>query len=149
MKVLFTTLFTDDLGLLTRTLPIAKKLVEALHKAGARLLLGTDYPNPFVMPGFSIHDESGNFVDANLSPYEAIRAGTSGAAEFLGASAEWGTVAVGRRADLILVDANPLDDVANASEQFGVLVRGRWYPKAKLQTKLDALAEKYAEDRTK
>jgi imidazolonepropionase-like amidohydrolase len=126
-----------------------KKLVEALHKAGARLLLGTDYPNPFVLPGFSIHDELRNFVDANLSPYEAIRAGTSGAAEFLGASAEWGTVAVGRRADLILVEANPLEDVANASKQIGVMVRGRWYPKEELQVKLDALAEKYAVDGSK
>jgi adenine deaminase len=83
-------------------------------------------------------------VKAGLSPYQAINAATHDAAEFVGGLEEWGTVAVGRRADLILVEANPLDDVSNASKQVGMMVRGRWYPKAELQAKLDALAEKYA-----
>ncbi len=58
---------------------------------------------------------------------------------------EWGTVAIGRRADLILVNANLLDDVANASKQVGVMLRGRWYTQADLRPKLDALADKYTQ----
>ena len=87
--------------------PVRKKLVKALHDAGARILLRTDYPNPFVVPGFPIHEELQNLVEAGLRPYEAIRAGTVDAAEFLGARGEFGTVSVGVRADLILLEGNP------------------------------------------
>jgi imidazolonepropionase-like amidohydrolase len=118
--------------------------VKALHDAGARLILGTDTPNPFVIPGFSIHKALQHFVDAGLTPYEAIKAGTHDAAEFLDSLNVWGIVAVGRRADLVLVEVNPLEDVASASKQVAVMVRGRWFPKTELQAKLDALAEKYA-----
>ena len=118
--------------------------VKALHDAGARLIIGTDTGNPFVISGFSVHEELKHFVDAGLTPYEAIKAATHDAAEFVDALDEWGTVSIGRRADLLLVEANPLEDVANASNQVGVMVRGRWHPKAELQAKLDALAEKYA-----
>jgi len=123
--------------------PTRKKFVKALYDAGARLLLGTDYPNPFVVPGFSIQAELRNFVEAGLSPYEAIRAGTSGAAEFLGAGKEFGTVAVGRRADLILVEGNPLKDVANVSRRAGVMIRGKWLPQADLTAMLEKLAAAY------
>jgi len=88
-----------------------------------------------------------NFVDAGLPPYEAIRAGTSEAAEFLGASQEFGTVAEGRRADLILVEGNPLEDVANAGRRAGVMVRGKWYSTADLTAKLERLAKGYAAKR--
>jgi len=120
-------------------------LLKALDDAGARVLLGTDSATSFVVHGFSIHEELQNFVDAGLTPYEAIRTGTHDAAEFLGALDEWGMVAVGRRADLILLDANPLEDVAHVSGRVGVMVRGRWYPEDELQAELDALAEKYAD----
>jgi imidazolonepropionase-like amidohydrolase len=119
-----------------------KKLVTALHDAGARLLLGTDYGNPFIVPGFSIHLELRNFVDAGLSPFEAIRAGTSGAAEFMNAETEFGTVAPGRRADLILLEGNPLADVANTSKRAGVMVRGRWYSEHELTAELETLAKR-------
>ncbi len=121
-----------------------RKLTKALHDGGARILLGTDCANPLIVPGFSLHEELQNFVDAGLTPYEAIKAGTHDAAEFFDALDEWGTVAAGRRADLILLDANPLDDVANVAKRIGVMVRGKWYPQNDLQAKLDALAEKYA-----
>jgi imidazolonepropionase-like amidohydrolase len=70
------------------------RAVGVLHKAGARILLGTDQANPFVIAGFAVHEELANLVAAGLSPYEALRAGTSGAAEFMHASEEWGIVAV-------------------------------------------------------
>jgi imidazolonepropionase-like amidohydrolase len=120
-----------------------KKLVRALHDAGARLLLGTDCGNPFVVPGFSAHLELRNFVDAGLSPFEAIRAGTSGAAEFMNAAAEFGTVAAGSRADLILVEGNPLEDVSNVDKRAGVMVRGEWYSHTDLQSELEKLAKQF------
>ena len=121
-----------------------KTLTKALHDGGARILLGTDTPNPLIVPGFSLQEELQNLVDAGMTPYQALKAGTHDAAEFFDALDEFGTVAVGRRADLILVEENPFDDVANVAERVGVMVRGTWYPQAKLQARLDALAEKYA-----
>lgn len=120
-----------------------KKLVKALHDAGARLLLGTDYGNPFVVPGFSLQQELRNFVAAGLTPFEAIRAGTSGAAEFMNASNEFGTIAPGRRADLILVEGNPLEDVSNVNEAVGVMVRGQWFSRAELTNELEKLARQF------
>jgi hypothetical protein len=119
-------------------------LVKALHDAGARVLLGTDSTTSFVVHGFSIHEELQNLAAAGLTPYEAIKAGTHAAAEFVDALDEWGTVAVGRRADLILLDANPLEDVAHVKRRVGVMVRGRWFPQSELQAKLDAIAAEYA-----
>lgn len=120
-----------------------KRVVKALHDAGARLLLGTDYGNPFVVPGFSLHLELRNFVDAGLSPFEAIRAGTSGAAEFMNAGTEFGTVAAGRRADLILVEGNPLEDVSNVNKRVGVMVRGKWYSQTELMSELENVAKRF------
>lgn len=138
----------NDPSVMKRAFETMLLSVKALHDSGARLIVGTDTPNPFVIPGFSVHEELKHFVDAGLTSYEAIKAATRDAAEFLGAIDEWGTVAVGRRADMSLVDSNPLRDVANASKQVGVMIRGRWYPKAELQAKLDHLAEKYAKQRS-
>lgn len=120
-----------------------KKLVKALHDAGARLLLGTDYGNPFVVPGFSLQLELRNFVDAGLSPFQAIRAGTSGAAEFMNAASEWGTVAAGRRADLILLEGNPLEDVSTIGKPAGVMMRGKWHSQAELTSELEKLARRF------
>jgi imidazolonepropionase-like amidohydrolase len=116
------------------------EVTRALHKGGARILLGTDTPNPWVVPGFSLHDELENLVAAGLSPFEALRAGTSGAAEFLKQTAEFGTIAAGRRADLILTDGNPLADVRALRRRLGVMLRGRWMPASELQGMLDRVA---------
>jgi imidazolonepropionase-like amidohydrolase len=95
-----------------------------LHEEGAPLLLGTDTPNPYVYQGFAIHDELANLVAAGLSPYEALRTGTAAAARFLGEDREWGTVGVGKRADLLLVAANPLHDVTAVRHPETVFVNG-------------------------
>jgi len=121
-----------------------KKLTKALHDAGARIVLGTDARASFVVHGFSVHQELQNFVDAGLTPYEAIKAGTRDAAECLGKLDEFGTITVGLRADLLLVDGNPLADVGNADKRVGVMLRGRWLPQAELQSMLDAVAAKHA-----
>ena len=126
----------EDFTLLRKRAEIAKRITKALNDGGAGLLLGTDFANPWVVPGFSIHEELENLVDSGLSSYEAIRAGTSAAAAFLDKATEFGQVKVGLRADLLLVDANPLESVANLRRRSGVLVRGRWLSESELQGRL-------------
>lgn len=122
-----------------RRLPAASRaMTKALHDAGAKLLLGTDCATPYIIAGWSVHYELQLLVEAGLTPYEALRAGTVDAATFLGD--DFGTIAVGRRADLVLVYANPLADVRNAARRAGVMVRGRWLPAAELKKRLDASA---------
>jgi imidazolonepropionase-like amidohydrolase len=118
-------------------------ILSALNRGGAHLLLGTDAVKPSVIPGFSLQDELEFFVAAGMTPYNAIRAGTSDAAIFLHQEKEFGTVATGRRADLLLVEANPLEDVKNVSKRTGVMVNGRWLTEAELQQRLAALKAGY------
>jgi imidazolonepropionase-like amidohydrolase len=122
---------------------IRQKLTKALHDAGAHILLGTDTPNPFVVQGFSIHEELRNLVQAGLTPYEAIKAGTSDAAGFLNATEKFGTVEVGKRADLLLVDGNPLENVSNLENRIGVMVRGKWLTEVQLRNMLNDLLATY------
>jgi imidazolonepropionase-like amidohydrolase len=122
-----------------RFLKVRLSIVRALHDAGARLLVGTDTPHPFVLPGLAAHDEMQNLVGAGLSPYEALRAATRDSAEFLGQPAEFGVITPGARADLVLVDGNPLADIANASHVAGVMLRGRWLSKEALRGMLEGL----------
>lgn len=112
------------------------RMVAALHEAGAGLLVGTDTPNPFVVPGFSVHEELALFVATGLTPAEALAAATREAARFLGRLDELGTVEVGKRADLLLLDADPLEDVANVRRIAGVVVRGDWLPAGRLEAML-------------
>ena len=90
-------------------------LVSQLHSAGVPLLLGTDAPFLCATPGVSVHQELANFVEAGLSPYEALRTATHNPALFLGELDDFGTVEVGKRADLLLVGRNPLEDVSAAA----------------------------------
>ena len=109
-----------------------RRFVKALHDGGARLLVGTDSGIDVVPAGSTIHVELAEFVAAGLTPYDALRAATYDAAESLGALDEFGTVAEGRRADLLLLDRNPLADVANVRPFRGVMVRGTWIPRSLL-----------------
>jgi imidazolonepropionase-like amidohydrolase len=90
------------------------------------------------MPGFSVHEELQNFVSVGLPPYEALKAATADAAEFVGASGEFGVIRPGARADLVLVEGNPFEDVKNASHIAGVMVRGHWLSREALWRGLDA-----------
>ena len=111
-----------------------RAMLRALRSAGAKVALGTDTPNAFVVPGFSVHDELSIFVEAGYSPREALVVATREAAGLLGAADSVGTVEVGRRADLLLLGANPLLDVRAARRPVGVMVRGRWMPAAALDS---------------
>ena len=117
---------------------LLEKMVREFHANGVRLLVGTDAMNTGVVPGFSAHDELADLVAAGLTPYQALRAATAHAAEFLDRG-ERGIVAVGQNADLVLLDANPLEDIGNARRIAGVVLRGRWLSRSDVERMLDDL----------
>ncbi|OQY17783.1 MAG: hypothetical protein B6I34_11680 [Anaerolineaceae bacterium 4572_32.1] len=107
-------------------------MLGSLHDAGVLLLLGTDSGTGGmgIVPGYSIHDELRILVENGFSPYEAIAAGTVNAAivvERMGGDGDFGAIQVGKRADLILVRDNPLEDVSTIKEPLGVMAAGKWY----------------------
>ena len=112
------------------------RLIKALHDVGAGVLLGTDAP--YVMPGFSIHQELEMLVEAGLTPYQALETGTRNVARFLGTEDSTGTIAVGKRADLVLLRANPLVNIRHTTALAGVMLGGRWLPREELEQRLDA-----------
>jgi imidazolonepropionase-like amidohydrolase len=124
-------------------LRVRSRIVQALHVAGARLLVGSDSPQLFMVPGDAVHREMAAFVRAGLPPYAAIEAATRAPAEYLGRS-ELGTVAVGKVANLVLLGANPLEDIDRTRGVEGVMVQGRWLDAARIQEILAALAAKHA-----
>jgi imidazolonepropionase-like amidohydrolase len=116
------------------------RILQALHRAGARLLLGADSPQVFSVPGFSLAREMRAMVEAGVPTYAVLEAATKNPAAFFGREEEFGTVEVGKRADLILLDGNPLEDIRNVHRQAGVMVRGRWLPKAEIDRRLAEIA---------
>ena len=105
-------------------------LVKALHDAGVPILAGTDAPLRASPPGFAMHDELALLVRAGLTPLEALRAATSNAASYFAATDSLGSVAVGRVADLVVLDANPMTDIANTRRIWAVMANGRVYDEA-------------------
>ena len=122
---------------------IFSAILRGLHEGGAHLLLGTDTVKPGTLPGFSSHEELANFVAAGMTPYEAIRAGTADAAIFLHQQNQFGTVATGLRADVLLLESNPLEDVRNVSKRVGVMVNGHWFTEKELRQRLATLRASY------
>jgi imidazolonepropionase-like amidohydrolase len=129
----------DDYPRIMARLELLQKLVPQFQEAGVRLLIGTDAMNTGVVPGFSAHDELAELVEAGLTPFQALRAATANAAEFLAAGTQRGVVAPGQAADLLLLEANPFENVAHSRRIAGVVLRGRWLPRAELDTMLAAL----------
>jgi imidazolonepropionase-like amidohydrolase len=127
------------LGTAIRAIDIRRKIIKALQENGTGLLLGSDSPQIFNVPGFSIHRELQYLVDAGLTPYEALLTGTVNPARFFGRSNIAGTVETGRVADLVLLDANPLEDISAARRVHGVMLRGRWVSRIEIKAMLDAL----------
>ncbi len=114
---------------------IRRQLIRRMHEAGAELLLGSDAPQIFQVPGFSLHHELELLVAAGLSPYEALATGTTAPARFFGFGS--GTVEVGAPADLVLLDASPLEDIANSRRIHGVVAAGRWASNGQLINALE------------
>ena len=111
-------------------------LTNDAYRAGVPVILGTDAGDSFVFPGASVHDELGELVRAGLSPVEALRAATLTSATYFGRSADFGTVQAGRFADLVMLDANPLDDIANTRRIRAVWQGGRSFDRAALDSML-------------
>jgi imidazolonepropionase-like amidohydrolase len=127
-----------------REVELRNRLLKAMNDEGVLILMGTDAPQLFSVPGFSLHRELPVMVQAGMTPYEVLRSGTVNVATFLGIEDEAGTIEVGRRADLLLLDANPLEDIRGIERNAGVMLDGRWLSAEMIRARLDAIAEKHA-----
>jgi len=130
-----------------RVLELRNKILKALQEGTGKVMLGSDAPQLFSVPGFSLHREMQAMARAGLTPYQILAAGTRNPAVYLKAESDFGTVEAGKRADLILIDDNPLKDVANVAKRSGVMLRGQWLPEEKLRRMLDDLAAAYAQSK--
>lgn len=119
-----------------RVIELRNKLLKALSDAGAELLLGSDAPQVFSVPGFSIQREMESWVAAGVPTFKVLQAGTTNVARYFNDTANSGTVQVGKRADLLLLEGNPLEDVRNVARKAGVMVNGRWLPWHEIERRL-------------
>lgn len=124
---------------------LQRDTVGRMHGRGVRILAGSDLGGIWVLPGLGLHQEFRELAQAGLSPLAVLQATTLHAAEFLGRSADLGAVAPGRVADLVLLDANPLEDVANLAAIGGLVLQGRHVPREALAAMLERVAEAQAE----
>jgi hypothetical protein len=125
-----------------RFVAIRRALIRELHAQGVPILLGSDAPQVFNVPGDSALEELRVYVESGLSPAEALSTGSVDVARFFGASERFGQVREGLEADLLLLEANPLQDVTAVRRLAGVMVRGRWLPRGELDRILAELAER-------
>ncbi len=120
-----------------------RTILRALHEGGVKILMGTDAPQQFSVPGFSLHRELLRMRDAGMTPWDILVSGTVNVGEYFKKKDAFGTIEPGKRADLVLLGANPLDDIANVDKIDGVMVRGRWLSREDLDTQLAKIAAKY------
>jgi imidazolonepropionase-like amidohydrolase len=126
-------LLKDPLALRQEYFARNLQMVGTMHRAGVPFMAGTDTaPGVYIMPGFSLHDELANFVEAGFTPMEALQTATSNPAKFLDAETSFGSVEPGKTADLVLLDANPLDDIHNTQKISVVIANGRLFDRAAL-----------------
>jgi imidazolonepropionase-like amidohydrolase len=121
-----------------------RPFTKVFHDKGGQLMTGTDSLLPRLVPGFALHQELHELVEVGLTPYEALRTSTTIPYEYLGESRESGTIEVGKRTDLLLVDANPLENIAAASKIAGVMMRGRWIDRGEIDRRMRQIAGKHA-----
>jgi imidazolonepropionase-like amidohydrolase len=134
----------DDRTAAARRRAVARKIIPILLRAGVPIFAGTDSPMPNVYPGYALHDELEQLVASGFSPAQALRAATSGPAAFLPALRDTGIVAVGKRADLVLLGADPLADIRNARRIDAVVLDGRLLRRADLDALLAETARRNA-----
>jgi len=119
------------------------KLLGALNEAGAKILMGTDAPQLFSVPGFSIHRELPLMKKAGMSNYEILRSGTYNVGLYFSDKDDFGTIQAGKRADMILLNGNPLEDLTVLKDHSGVMVQGRWFSRSFIDEKLDRIEQEY------
>ncbi len=132
-----------DLPGLERSFAFLQRFTLALATASVPLAVGSDAMNPTVAAGSSVHEELELLVASGLTPYQALRAATCDAGATLFGEDGPGSIAAGRPADLVLLDANPLDDIANARRIAGVMTRGTWIERAELDARMESLRSLY------
>jgi len=133
---------TDSLETRRKFIEKELEVVQMLNKAGVPFLAGTDTPpGVYVFPGFSLHEELERFVAAGFTPLEALQTGTINPARFFHMEDRAGTVERGKYADLVLLEANPLEDIRNTQKISGVIFNGRFFKKADLQRILKNVEE--------
>jgi imidazolonepropionase-like amidohydrolase len=125
-----------------RYVEVRNRLVKAISDSGGKIMAGSDTPEWFFGYGWTIHRELESLVAAGLTPYQALAAGTRNPAEFVRASKEWGTIEKGKRADLLLLEANPLEDIRNTVRIEAVSVGGRWLDRAERARMIDEAAKR-------
>lgn len=122
-----------------RFIALRRKLIYECNKNGVGLLLGSDAPQVFDVPGFSVHHELQYLVDAGLTPFEALRTGTVNVAAFLKKSKELGIIKAGAVSDLVLLNGNPLTDIQQTKNIEGVMLANRWLSTSVIKTELKKL----------
>lgn len=122
---------------------IRDKLVKAIHDAGGHIMAGSDTPEWLMLYGYTLHLELIDLRDAGLSNYAALETATRNPALFFGTAGKTGTIEKGKRADLVLLDANPLDDIANTQKRVGVMLKGKYYLQTEMNRWLDDIAPKF------
>jgi imidazolonepropionase-like amidohydrolase len=133
---------TDDLETRRKFIEKELEVVQLLHKAGVPFLAGTDTPpGVYVFPGFSLHEELQRFVAAGFTPLEALQTATLNPARFFRMEDYFGTIEKGKLADLVFLDANPLEDIRNTQKVSGVVLNGQFLSKADLQKLLQRVEE--------
>jgi imidazolonepropionase-like amidohydrolase len=120
-----------------------RPLTRAFHQKGGKLMAGSDTLMIGLFPGFALHRELRELVDVGLTPYEALRTSTTSPFEYLGEADRAGTIEVGKRSDLLLLDENPLEDVSAASKIAGVLIRGRWIERKEIRKTMQEIAASF------
>lgn len=115
-------------------------ILKALADGGVEILFGTDSPQQFSVPGFSIHREMQAMHAAGMSSYAILASATRAVAAHIGVKGQTGTVASGAKADLVLLKGNPLEDIGNVARQAGVMVAGRWLSEDEIAKRLDDIA---------
>jgi imidazolonepropionase-like amidohydrolase len=132
-----------------RYLALRRQALKAVADAGSLLMMGTDSPQLFMVPGFAMHREIGIIQEAGLTPQKIYESGARNVAAYvrdvLKQDGAFGTVIAGNRADLVLLDANPLHDVGNLKRRAGVMVKGRWVSSAEIDRGLAELAARFAQ----
>lgn len=107
-------------------------LIGKMNEKGVKLLAGTDFPNAYVFPGFSLHDELSLMVKGGISELDALRAATLNAAKFMNRENDFGSIAVGKLASLVLLNKNPLENIENSKSIETVILRGKVFDKKEL-----------------
>lgn len=112
------------------------RILGALYEAGVPILMGTDAPQQFSVPGFSLHRELDEMQSAGMTAWSIIESGTASVGRYFSSSDNFGTIRAGQRADLVLLRSNPLDDIGALQEIDGVMVRGTWFSRDVLDARL-------------